>query len=117
MPYLETTRPKAGYPGANLTVGVTVANRGKQTIPTGTRVSYKVMQGANTVAPQGGTGTIATDIVPGAIGAVNVPFTFPAIGNYIVRWYLQTAGAWCNTSYSTPMRDQYFRSPDLRVNC
>jgi hypothetical protein len=112
MPYLETTLPKAGYPGANVTVGVTVANKGKQTIPAGTRVSYKVMQGANTIVAQGGTGTIATDIVAGAIAAVNVPFTVPAIGNYIVRWDLQTAGNWWNPSYGSPVREQYFRGAD-----
>ena len=113
MPFLETTLPKAGYPGANLTVGVTVANRGKTNIPAGTRVSYRVIQGANTVVPQGGIGTVGADIVPGGIGAVNVPFTVPAIGNYIVRWDLQTgSGAWWNTSYGSPVREQYFRGAD-----
>src|SRR2546422_9092807 len=116
MPWLDTTLPKAGYPGANLTVGVTVANRGKQTIPAGTRVSYKVLQGSNTVVPQGGTGTVAADIVPGAIAGVNVPFTVPAIGNYIVRWDLQTAGAWWNTTYGSPVREQYFRGADWSVD-
>src|SRR5256886_284625 len=116
MPYLETTLPKAGYPGANLTVGVTVANRGKQNIPAGTRVSYKVLQGPNTVVPQGGTATIAADIVPGAIAGVNVPFTVPAIGNYIVRWDLQTAGTWWNPVYGSPMREQYFRGADWSVD-
>src|SRR2546428_405831 len=116
MPFLETTLPKAGYPGANLTVGVTVANRGKQNIPAGTRVSYSVLQGATTVVPQGGTATIAADIVPGAIAGVNVPFTVPAIGNYIVRWDLQTAGTWWNPVYGSPVREQYFRGADWSVD-
>ncbi|TMC46922.1 MAG: hypothetical protein E6J23_01340 [Chloroflexi bacterium] len=116
MPFLETTLPKAGYPGANVTVGVTVANRGKQSIPAGTRVSYRVMQGATTVVPQGGTGTLAADIVPGAIAAVNVPFTVPAVGNYIVRWDLQSAGTWWNLAYGSPVREQYFRGADWSVD-
>src|SRR5438445_8231025 len=73
------------------------------------------MQSANTVVPQGGTWTVATDIVAGAIGVVNVPLTVPAIRNYIVRWDLQTAGAWWNTSYGSPVREQYFRGADWSV--
>ena len=116
MPWIDTSLPKAGYPGANLTVGVIVANRGKTTIPAGTRVSYKVLQGATTVVAQGGTGTIAADVTPGAIGSVNVPFTVPAIGNYIVRWDLQNGGTWWNTLYGSPLREQYFRGADWSVD-
>src|SRR5438105_15787499 len=101
MPYIDTALPKAGYPGANIAVGVTVSNRGKTTIPAGTRVSYKVVQGATTVVPQGGTATIPSDIAPGGIAGVNVPFTVPAIGNYIVRWDLQSNGTWWNPVYGT----------------
>jgi N-acetylmuramoyl-L-alanine amidase-like protein len=116
MPFIETALPKAGYPGANLTVGVTVANRGKTSIPAGTRVSYRLLQGATTVVAQGATATIAADIVPGATGGVNVPFTVPAIGNYIVRWDLQTGSTWWNTAYGTPVREQYFRGADWSVD-
>ena len=116
MPYIETALPKAGYPGANIAVGVTVSNRGKTTIPGGTRVSYRVMQGATTVIAQGGAATIPSDIVPGAIAGVNVPFTVPAIGNYIVRWDLQTGGTWWNPIYGTPVREQYFRGADWSVD-
>jgi hypothetical protein len=116
MPFIETQLPKAGYPGANLTVGVTVANRGKMNIPAGTSVSYKLLQGATTVITQGGTATIQNDVFPGGIAAVNVPFTVPAIGNYIVRWDLQTGGAWWNLSYGTPAREQYFRGADWSVD-
>ncbi|MDQ2915084.1 MAG: N-acetylmuramoyl-L-alanine amidase, partial [Chloroflexota bacterium] len=116
MPFIETTLPKAGYPGANLTVGVTVANRGKTNIPAGTRVSYKVLQGATTLLPQGGTATIVADIAPGGITGVNVPFTVPAIGNYIVRWDLQSGGTWWNPVYGTPAREQYFRGADWSVD-
>jgi hypothetical protein len=112
MPFLETTLPKAGYPGANLTVGVTVANRGKTPIPAGTLVSYRVLQGSTTVVGQGGSAPIVAAIGPGAIGAVNVPFTVPAIGNYIVRWDLQSGGTWWNPLYGTPVREQYFRGAD-----
>jgi hypothetical protein len=117
MPWIDTALPKAGYPGANLAVGVTVANKGKTTIPAGTRVSYRVLQGSTTVVAQGGTATIGASIVPGGIGAVNVPFTVPAIGNYIVRWDLQTStGAWWNTTFGSPMREQYFRGADWSVD-
>jgi N-acetylmuramoyl-L-alanine amidase-like protein len=116
MPFIDTALPKAGYPGANLTVGVTVANRGKTNIPAGTRVSYRVLQGAATVVAQGGTGTISADIVPGAVGGVNVPFTVPAIGNYIVRWDLQSGTTWWNPVYGTPVREQYFRGADWSVD-
>jgi len=116
MPFIDTQLPKAGYPGANLSVGVTVANRGKMNIPAGTSVSYKLMQGATTVVAQGGTATIQNDVFPGGIAAVNVPFTVPAIGNYIVRWDLQTGGTWWNLSYGTPVREQYFRGADWSVD-
>ena len=112
MPYLETTLPKAAYPGAVVNVGVTVFNRGKTSIPAGTKVSYRMLQGATVVVPQGGTGTIGADIAPGAQGGVNVPLTVPAIGNYIVRWDLQSASTWWNPIYGTPVREQYFRGAD-----
>ena len=112
MPYLETTLPKAAYPGAVVNVGVTVFNRGKTSIPAGTKVSYRMLQGATVVVPQGGTGTIGSDIAPGSQGGVNVPLTVPAIGNYIVRWDLQTASTWWNPIYGTPVREQYFRGAD-----
>src|SRR5436309_1410015 len=116
MPYIETALPKAGYPGANIAVGVTVSNRGKTTIPGGTRVSYRVMQGATTVIAQGGAGTIPSDIVPGGIAGLNVPFTVPAIGNYIVRWDLQNGSTWWNPLYGSPVREQYFRGADWSVD-
>src|SRR5437764_807668 len=116
MPYIDTALPKAGYPGANIAVGVTVSNRGKTPIPAGTRVSYKVLQGATTVVAQGGTATIASDIVPGAIAGLNVAFTVPAIGNYLVRSDLQTRGTWWNPVYGTPVREQYFRGADWSVD-
>src|SRR5205807_3372167 len=115
-PYIDTALPKAGYPGASIAVGVTVSNRGKTNIPAGTRVSYRVIQGATTVVGQGGTATIPSDIVPGAIAGVNVPFTVPAIGNYIVRWDLQSSGNWWNPVYGTPVREQYFRGADWSVD-
>src|SRR2546430_2073794 len=116
MPFIETALPKAGYPGANIAVGVTVSNRGKTNIPAGTRVSYKVLHGAATGIAQRAAATIATDIQPGGIASVNVPFTVPAIGNYIVRWDLQSNGTWWNPSYGTPVREQYFRGADWSVD-
>jgi len=116
MPFLDTSLPKAGYPGANLTVGVTVQNKGKTPIPAGTRVSYKVLQGSATVVAQGATATIPADILPGGIAGVNVPFTVPAIGNYIVRWDLQSGTTWWNPLYGSPVREQYFRGADWSVD-
>jgi N-acetylmuramoyl-L-alanine amidase len=116
MPFIETLLPKAGYPGANMNVGVTVSNRGKTNIPAGTRVSYRVLQGATTVVAQGGAATIPNDVAPGGVAALNVPFTVPAIGNYIVRWDLQTGATWWNLSYGTPVREQYFRGADWSVD-
>lgn len=112
MPFIETTLPKAGYPGAVIQVGVTVQNKGKTTIPAGTKVSYRIMQGANTVIAQGGSAALPTNIGPGATGGVNVPFTVPSIGNYIVRWDLQNGSTWWNPLYGTPVREQYFRGAD-----
>jgi hypothetical protein len=116
MPFIETALPKAAYPGAVITTGVTVLNRGKTTIPAGTRVSYRMFQGATTVVAQGGAATIGTDLVPGAVAGLNVPVTVPAIGNYMVRWDLQTGSSWWNPLYGTPVREQYFRAADWSVD-
>ncbi|HEV8654893.1 MAG TPA: N-acetylmuramoyl-L-alanine amidase [Candidatus Limnocylindria bacterium] len=112
MPYIETNLPKAGYPGGTINVGVTVMNRGRTTIPAGTNVSYKVLQKGRIVTAQGTSAAIATDIGPGGVGAVTVPLVTPAIGNYIVRWDLQTNGSWWSSLFGTPARDQYFRGAD-----
>ena len=112
MPYLETNLPKASYPGAQVNVGVTVSNRGRSAIPAGTRVSYRVLQTGNLVLPQGGAGTIGADVAPGSVTTVQVPLTVPSIGNYVVRWDLQSSGTWWSSLYGTPIRDQYFRSAD-----
>src|SRR5438093_6832346 len=116
MPFIDTALPKAGYPGAQLSVGVTVTNRGKTNIPAGTRVSYRVMQGVTTVVGQGGSATIGADIAPGGIAGLNVAFTVPAIGNYIVRWDLQNGSTWWNPLYGSPVREQYFRGADWSVD-
>jgi hypothetical protein len=116
MPFIESALPKAGYPGAVITTGVTVTNKGKTTIPAGTRVSYRVLQGSNIVVAQGGNAPIAVDLGPGATAGVNVPFTVPAIGNYIVRWDLQSGTSWWNPLYGTPVREQYFRGADWSVD-
>src|SRR5438874_2132820 len=112
MPYLETTLPKASYPGGQLGVSVSVTNKGKTAIPAGTRVSYRILQGSNTVLSQGGAAAIAADVPPGTASTVSVPFTAPGIGNYIVRWDLQSNGVWWNALYGTPWRDQYFSGAD-----
>ena len=112
MPYLETNLPKASFPGGTLNVAVNVMNKGKTSIPAGTGVSYRMLQGANTVLSQGGVGMVAADIPPGAAASVNVPLSAPGIGNYIVRWDLQSNGVWWNGLYGTPWRDQYFRGAD-----
>ncbi len=46
------------------------------------------------------------------IDRATVPFTAPPKGEYIVRWGLQTGGAWWTTLYNDPARDQWFRSND-----
>src|SRR5256712_6247635 len=112
MPYLETNLPKAGYPGGTIPVGVTVMNRGRTSISAGTSVSYKVLQKGNVVTSQGASAGIGTDIGPGGVGVVTVPLQTPAVGNYIVRWDLQTNGSWWNSLFGTPVRDQYFRGAD-----
>jgi hypothetical protein len=116
MPFIDPALPKAGYPGALINVAVNVLNRGKQNIPAGTRVSYRVLQGATSVVAQGATGTIDADIVPGGGASTTVPFTVPAIGNYIVRWDLQASGTWWNPLYGSPVREQYFRGADWSVD-
>jgi hypothetical protein len=116
MPYIETTLPKASYPGAQLSVGATVFNRGKTVIPAGTRVSYRVLQKGTIVNAQGGATALPAALNPGAAATVQVPFTTPAIGNYLVRWDLQTGNAWWGTLYGTPTREQWFRGADWSVD-
>src|SRR5439155_1144031 len=68
--------------------------------------------GDSHVTSQGTSAGIGVDIGPGGVGVVTVPLQTPAIGNYIVRWDLQTGGTWWNSLYGTPVRDQYFRGAD-----
>ena len=109
---LEPNLPKAGLPGSVVPVQTTVLNRGVTTIPAGTTVSYKILLNGVGYVNQGGQGTIAQAIPPGAIGTATVPFTVPTIGNYMVRWDLQSGGSWWNTLYNNPFRDMSFRSAD-----
>ncbi len=112
MPYLEPAMPKAGFPGAVIQVPVTVTNRGRVAIPAGTNVSYRVLKAGAVTQAQGAAATIAAQLAPGLATTVTIPFTVPAIGSYIVRWDLQTAGAWWNTTKLTPVRDLWFNSAD-----
>ena len=109
---LEPNLPKAGLPGSVVQVQTTVLNRGTNPIPAGTALSYKILLKGAPYVNQGGRGTIAAAIPPGAIGTATVPFTVPAIGNYMVRWDLQTGTTWWNTLYNNPFRDMWFRSAD-----
>ncbi|HEV8537142.1 MAG TPA: N-acetylmuramoyl-L-alanine amidase [Candidatus Limnocylindria bacterium] len=115
MPLIETSLAKAAYPGAALPVTVTVVNKGKTAIPAGTRVSYRIVQRANVIVPQGGA-TALPELAPGSAATVQVPFTTPALGSYLVRWDLQTGSAWWNTANGTPVREQWFRSADWSVD-
>lgn len=112
MPYLEPQTPRAGFPGAVLTVPVAVTNRGRTAIPAGTNVSYRMLRAGALIVAQGGAGTIAAQLAPGQSTTVNVPLTVPAAGSYIIRWDLQTNGQWWNTLKSTPIHDQWFNSAD-----
>ncbi len=109
---LEPNLPKAGLAGSVVQVQTTVLNRGVTPIPAGTVVSYKILLKGVPYVNQGGQGVIAASILPGAIGTATVPFTVPAIGNYIVRWDLQSGGAWWNALYNAPYRDMSFRSAE-----
>jgi len=109
---LEPNLPKAGLPGSVVQVQTTVLNRGVTTIPAGTAVSYKILLRGAPYVNQGGQGVIAQAIPPGVIGTATVPFTVPAIGNYIVRWDLESGGSWWNALYNSPFRDVSFRAAD-----
>jgi len=109
---LEPNLPKAGLAGSVVQVQTTVVNRGVNPIPAGTVVSYKILLKGSLYVAQGGSGVIATAIPAGATGIVTVPFTVPAIGNYVVRWDLQTSGSWWNALTNSPYRDLWFRSAD-----
>ncbi|MDP9320315.1 MAG: N-acetylmuramoyl-L-alanine amidase [Chloroflexota bacterium] len=109
---LEPNLPKAGLGGSVVQVQTTVLNRGTTTIPGGTAVSYKILLKGAPYVNQGGQGAINAAIPPGAIGSATVPFTVPVIGNYMVRWDLESGGSWWNTLYNNPFRDMSFRSAD-----
>ncbi|MEA2662844.1 MAG: hypothetical protein QOH08_2416 [Chloroflexota bacterium] len=109
---LEPNLPKAGLGGSVVQVQTTVLNRGVNAIPAGTAVSYKILSKGAPYVNQGGQGVIAAAIPAGAIGTATVPFTVPVIGNYIVRWDLQSGGSWWNSLYNNPFRDMSFRSAD-----
>jgi hypothetical protein len=112
MPYLDPQLAKSGFPGAVLNVPVVVTNRGQTAIPAGTSVSYRLLKNGAIAQAQGGAGTIAAAVGPGQSATVSVPLAVPAIGSYVVRWDLQTNGAWWNTIKSTPVRDMWFNSAD-----
>ncbi len=116
LPYLDPALPKAAFPGTVLQVPVNVVNQGATVIAPGTVVSYRVLQKGVVAVGEGGKGTLASPIAPGASATVTVPFTAPAFGSYLVRWDLQTAGQWWNTLYSSPVREQWFRSADWSVD-
>jgi len=110
---LDPALPRGTFPGAALTVPVTVANRGTTTIPSGTAVSYQIQTPAGAaVVPQGGRGTLTAPLAPNGTTVVQVPFTGPAAGSYIVRWDLHTGAAWWNNVFNTPVRDQWLFSRD-----
>ena len=109
---LEPNLPKAGLAGSIVPVQVTVLNRGVTLIPLGTTVSYKILLRGTTYAAQGGQGITAVAIPAGGSAIVTVPFTVPPIGNYTVRWDLQSGQSWWNALYNNPYREMWFRSAD-----
>ncbi|MDP9264707.1 MAG: N-acetylmuramoyl-L-alanine amidase [Chloroflexota bacterium] len=113
---LDPVLPKVGPEGATLQVPVAVSNRGVNTIPAGTSVSYRILRQGSIVVSQGGQGTLPAALAPGAATTVTVPLSVPAIGSYVVRWDLQSAGSWWSSLYSQPVRDQWFLSADWSVD-
>ncbi len=112
--YLAKIEPQlatGGIAGQTVQVPLAVTNQGATTIPAGTVVNYRVLRNGAQVT-QGAGAAVAQPIAPGATGSVTVPFAVPPLGEYIVRWDLQTAGAWWSSLYNTPFRDQWFRSAD-----
>ncbi|MBI2323912.1 MAG: N-acetylmuramoyl-L-alanine amidase [Chloroflexi bacterium] len=101
----------AGVPGQAVQVPVTVRNLGTAVIPAGTLVSYRVLR-SGSVVMQGSGVALAQPIAAGAVALVTVPFVGPPIGEYVVRWDLQTGGLWWSTAFNTPFRDVWFRSAD-----
>ena len=112
MPYIDPQLPKAGFPGAVLAVPVAVTNRGQTPIAAGTNVSYRLLKNGAVTLAQGAATAIPAALAPGQTATVNVPLPVPALGSYIVRWDLQTAGAWWNATKNTPVRDQWFNAAD-----
>ena len=110
---LEPALPRGTFPGAALTVPVTVANRGTTAIPAGTAVSYQIQTPAGAVVvPQGSKAALTAPLLPNGTTTVQVPFTAPPQGSYIVRWDLHTGAAWWNNVFNTPVRDQWLFSRD-----
>jgi hypothetical protein len=111
MPWIDPQLPKAAFPGAALNVPVVVTNKGANTIPQGTAVSYRMLKNG-AVMTQGAAATLAAPIPPGGTATVTVPFTTPVIGSYLVRWDLQSGGQWWNTLKNTPVREMWFNAAD-----
>jgi hypothetical protein len=112
--YLTRIDPQlvaGGFPGQTQQVPVLVTNRGTVTIPAGTLVNWRALRRGAQVS-QGSGVALTQPIVPGATGAVTVLFTAPPIGEYVVRWGMQTGTAWWNTIYNDPVRDTWFRAAD-----
>jgi hypothetical protein len=115
LPYIEPNMPKAAFPGAALPVSVAVFNRGATPIPAGTGLSYRIFRDG-AVLTQGSVTPLPADIAPNATGTASMSFVPPAVGNYTVRWDLQTNGQWWNSLYNTPTREVAFRSADWSVD-
>ncbi len=110
---LDPALPRGMFPGATSTVPVIVANRGTTTIPSGTAVSYQIQTPAGAaVVPQGGKAALTSPLLPNGTTVVQVPFTGPPLGSYVVRWDLHTGAAWWNNVFITPVRDQWLFSRD-----
>src|SRR5581483_10244149 len=68
MPYIDPQLPKAGFPGAVVSVPVTVTNRGQTAIPAGTNVSYRILSKGAVVQAQGPLAPIPAPLAPGRDG-------------------------------------------------
>jgi hypothetical protein len=90
---------------------VAIANKGREPIPAGTSVGYRLLRNGTVVSTNLGV-ALAAPLAPGAGTTVTVPLAGPANGEYVVRWGLQTSTALWNALYNDPVRDVWFRSAD-----
>ena len=111
----DPAMPRGTYPGSLVNVPTTVTNRGVNTIPAGTGVSYKILKGGTPVT-QGPTVPLPGALPPGATATVTLPLSGPAVGGYVARFDLVTNGVAWSELYNTPSREMWLKSADWSAN-